>query len=161
MSSLFWKADPFRICGTESDNGLKRLAADVRLIAKNNCPMSEVRTPAGPLCSALNRAKHATIRRSIEDTIVCRKAEAIEFGLDWQVSRRAHDCDLFGLESLPLIDQMAEHGGPTPRQQQLGPPHAGRTTSGEEDGGEAEGHCAIVTTLLCYILFGAARDVTM
>src|SRR2546429_384829 len=106
MSTLFWQADPFRICGTESDNGLKRFAAEVRLIPEDNCPMSEICSPAGPLCGALNRTKHATIRRSIEDTIVCRKAEAIEFGLDKQVIRRAHDCDLFGLESLPLVDQM-------------------------------------------------------
>src|SRR5712691_10786961 len=46
---------------------------------------------------------------------------------------------------------MAEHRGPTPRQQQLGPTHAGRTTSGEEDDGETEGHCVIVTKLHCYL----------
>src|SRR5438445_1052971 len=102
MPPLLWKADPFGICGTESDNRLKGFAADVRLIAKNDRPMGEVRSPAGPLCSASNRAKHTALRRSIQDTIVCRKAESIEFGLDKQVIRRAHDCDLFRLENLQI-----------------------------------------------------------
>ena len=149
MPTLFWKAEPFGIYGTEIENGLERFATDVRLIAKNDHPMREVRSPAAPLCGAPNRAKHAALRRNIQDSICCRKTEAIEIGLDEQVIRRAHNCDLFGLESLPLVEQMAEHGGCTPGQQQLGPAHALRTTGGEQDGGEAD-HCAIVTTLQGY-----------
>src|SRR6266436_4843925 len=46
---------------------------------------------------------------------------------------------------------MAEHRGPTPRQQQLGPTHAGRTTSGEEDDGETEGHLCTLLLFGCLL----------
>src|SRR6266487_4327777 len=119
MPALLWKTDLFGICGTESDNGLKRFAADVRLIPQNDRPMSKVRSPSGPLGSALNRTEHTALWRGIDDTIACRKTESIEFGLDKQVIRRAHDCDLFRLKNLPLANQVAEHGGLTPRQQKF------------------------------------------
>src|SRR6266404_5421216 len=147
MAALSGQAYSIGMRGTEIEQGLECLPAQVRLVPQHNCPVGQESVPSGPLCSALNRTEHAAFRSGIDDPIARRKAEAIEFSLDRKITRRAHDCDLFGLKKLPLVDQVAEHGGFTPRQQQLGPAHARGTTGGEQDGGESEGHCERVTEL--------------
>jgi hypothetical protein len=76
------------------------------------------------LGGALDRAEHAAVRGGIEDAMRRRKSQAVQFRLDCPIPRRANNGDLFNSGRLPLGNQVAEHRGALPRQQQFGPSHA-------------------------------------
>ena len=62
-----------------------------------------------------------------------RKSEPVQFRLDGPIPGRAYNGDLSGSGRLPLGNQVAEHRGALPGQQQFGPSHAPGPPGAEQD----------------------------
>jgi hypothetical protein len=136
-------ADAGGVGGAENKDAPQRLLLQMRLIPKHNRPVCDCGIPSGPLCRALNGTEHATLGSRIDDSILGREAKAVHFQPDGPVAGGANDANLFCPESLPLLDEMAEHRSLAPGQEQFRLSHARGAACGQED--HAEGASAVST----------------
>ena len=68
MSSLPWLADFIPRRRTRCQYPPQRLLPDMRLVPQRNCPMRKTPFPSRPICRALKRTEHASLRFGIDDS---------------------------------------------------------------------------------------------
>ncbi len=124
MTTTGGLADAGRMPGAEIKHLPQSIPPDLRLVAQNNSPVSQSAHPSWPSCRALDRTQHAALGSRVANPVFGRKAKPIQLRLHGRVAGGAHHSHLDGTQGLPLPDQVANDGSPTPRQQQLGLAHS-------------------------------------
>src|ERR1700676_231094 len=120
---MAWLGDGIRVPGVERDQVSEGFRMEMGLVPENNCPTRQTGLPARPLGGTLDGTEHAALRLWIEDTVLTRETQPIQFGRDRFVIGPTNHGNLGGIQGLPLADEVTDNGGSVPGQQQFGLPH--------------------------------------
>ena len=144
MTTPYRLANLLRVNRAEFEQPLQRIFAQMRLISQNQPPMRQVRLPSSPLCRALNRTEHPALGIRIQDPLLQREPQSIQFNAHRGIIVRANHRNLPCAQFPPELNQMAQNRSFPPRQQHFGPPHPTGPPRGKDNGSKKHVHRARV-----------------
>src|SRR5579859_6774505 len=120
---MAWLTDGNRVPGVERDQVSEGFGMGMGLVPENYRPTRQTGLPARPSGGTMDGAEHAALRLRIDNTVLTRETQPVQFGKDRFVIGPAYHRNLGGIQDLPLADEVTDNGGSVPGQKQFGLPH--------------------------------------